>query len=198
MIAYLKGKLFLKTPDHIIIDTGGIGYEVYVSLNTFYSLPSVGSDVSLHIYTYVREDTLQLYGFHTGEEKSAFLDLIGIGGVGPRVAMQILSGISPSELRQVVADYDVKRLKRIPGIGKKTAERILLELKHKFKVVHKEDVTFEEASLTDNSVFRDAVSALVNLGYRPNEAKKAVHSAVKKLGDAKLEDVLREALKTMV
>ncbi len=198
MISYLRGKLFLKAPDHIIIDTGGVGYEVYVSLNTFYSLPSVGSDVSLHIYTHVREDLIQLYGFHTSEEKSAFLDLISIGGVGPRVAIQILSGVSPSELRRIVAEHDVKRLKRIPGIGKKTAERILLELKHKFKIVHKEDIAIDDEIESEGSVFRDAVSALVNLGYRPNEAKKAIHLAIKKLGDAKLEDVLREALKAMV
>lgn len=198
MIGYIKGRLLSKAPDSILVDIGGVGYEVYVSLNTFYELPSVGSEVELFVHTYVREDTFQLYGFISREEKMTFLDLITISGVGPRVAIQILSGITPSELKQTVVEHNVKRLQKIPGIGKKTAERILLELKHKFKSLRKDVSTEEYPDFTGDSVFGNAVSALVNLGYKPHEAKKAVSRAMERLDGSKLEDVLKEALRTMV
>ncbi|SFM50626.1 Holliday junction branch migration protein RuvA [Thermodesulforhabdus norvegica] len=198
MIAYLKGILAHKSPDYVIVDVNGVGYGVSVSLNTFYQLPDPGKDVFLHTYTYVREDILQLFGFGSAEEKRLFLELIAIAGVGPRVALHILSGISPQELHQTVMEHNVKRLQKIPGVGKKTAERILLELKHKLKIP--EDLSSGlSVSSGKPSITEDAISALMNLGYKQIEAQKAVSKAERKLGkEASLEDLLREALRAMI
>lgn len=198
MIAYLKGILAHKSPDFVIIDVNGVGYGLSVSLNTFYQLPEPGRDVFLHTYTYVREDILQLYGFGTTEEKRLFLELIAISGVGPRVALHILSGMSPEEFHQTVIEHNVKRLQKIPGVGKKTAERILLELKHKLKVPEEISKGLP-AGADESSITADAMSALMNLGYKQNEAHNAISRAYKKLGkNASLEDLLKEALRSMM
>ncbi len=134
MIAYLEGRLRHKAPDHVIVDVHGVGYCVHVPLSTFYDLPEVGSPASLHVHTHVREDTLQLFGFGTIAEKDMFLHLIAVNGVGPKLALTILSGIHPDELHRVVLFQDRQRLQKIPGIGKKTADRILLELKDRLRI----------------------------------------------------------------
>lgn len=196
MIASLEGKLKHKSPEYLIIDVQGVGYCVHVPLSTFYGLPDLQQTVSLHIHTHVREDILQLYGFHTAAEKQMFLHLITISGVGPRLAVTILSGISPDELRRVVLHHDHGRLKNIPGIGKKIAERILLELRDKLKIKREEppDPVLE----ADKGAFADAFSALVNLGYRSAEADKVLKKVQQQVGEAPpLEQLLKEALRML-
>ncbi|MBW2142880.1 MAG: Holliday junction branch migration protein RuvA, partial [Deltaproteobacteria bacterium] len=141
MIAHLKGSVFRKTTESVIIDANGIGYEVFVPLSTFYNLPDEAGSVSLHIYTHVREDILALFGFHTKLEKNIFLMLIFVSGIGPKLALNILSGMGPQELLEAIARGDSLRLQAIPGVGKKTAERIALELKDRaLKVLGQEKV----------------------------------------------------------
>jgi Holliday junction DNA helicase RuvA len=201
MIAHLEGILRHKAPDHVIVDVHGVGYCVHVPLSTFYHLPETGAAASLYVHTHVREDALQLFGFHTVEEKEMFGLLIAISGVGPKMALTILSGIQPDELSRVVQFQDRQRLQKIPGIGKKTAERILLELKDRLKLqVPEREAPFIESPPGDDG-FADAFSALVNLGYRPSEATKALKKARSALGggDAtpSLEALLREALRML-
>lgn len=202
MIAHLEGRLRHKAPDHVIVDVHGVGYCVHVPLSTFYDLPEVGSSASLHVHTYVREDTLQLFGFGTVAEKDMFLHLIAVNGVGPKLALTILSGIHPDELHRVVLFQDRRRLQKIPGIGKKTAERILLELKDRLRIPVAEPppVTPPEGSDEDDGL-ADAYSALLNLGYRPAEASKALQKARAAAGAVKekpsLEELLREALRIL-
>lgn len=197
MIGYLEGKLRQKSPEYIVLDVHGVGYVVQVPLSTFYDLPGVGEAVSLYVHTHVREDALQLYGFRTSEEKGAFLHLIAVNGVGPRLAVNILSGIQPTELQQAVKSQDRKRLQAIPGVGKKTAERILLELRDRLNLGSDRD---EEPSpaLMSEGTYSDALSALLNLGYRPAEAGKALETAQRRLGgEPALETLLKEALRTL-
>lgn len=197
MIAYLEGKLRHKAPDYIILDVHGVGYCVHVPLSTFYELPDSGQIASLNIHTHVREDILQLYGFRSFAEKEMFLHLIAISGVGPKLALTILSGISPDELRQVVFHQDHKRLQHIPGIGKKTAERIILELRDKLKI-RTEDQAQALPLPAGGNVYTDAFSALTNLGYRPVEAEKALKKAKQTLGEEPpLEMILKEALRAL-
>jgi len=197
MIGYLEGKLRFKSPDHIILDVNGVGYCVHVPLSTFYELPDLGQTATLHIHTHVREDLLQLYGFRTGSDKEMFLHLITVNGVGPRLAVNILSGINSDELRLLVLQQDYQRLRAIPGVGKKIAERVMLELKDKLKL--KRDA--EEApqpAVQGASTYSDAFSALLNLGYRPVEAEKALKRATQSLGEAPpLEGLLKEALRVL-
>ncbi len=201
MIAHLEGRLQHKAPEHLIVSVQGVGYRVQVPLSTFYQLPEPGGAVSLHIHTHVREDSLQLYGFRSLAEKETFLHLIGISGVGPRLAISILSGIQAEELRQVVILQDRARLQRIPGVGKKTAERILLELRDKFKAAGEESQAPVAPLPTDQDGdgFADAFSALTNLGYRPAEAMKAVRRAKASLDldQPDLETLLKEALRIL-
>jgi len=198
MIGYLEGKLRQKSPDYIIVDVHGVGYRIHVPLSTFYDLPETGQTVSLNIHTHVREDLIQLYGFRTLAEKDMFLHLITINGVGPRLAVNILSGISPDELRRTVLNQDHRRLKNVPGVGKKIAERIMLELRDrlKLKLPGREEgaVPFPAESDTCS----DALSALLNLGYKPSEAERAVKRAQQNLGESpSIEGLLREALKML-
>lgn len=197
MIGHLEGKLRHKAPDYLILDVQGVGYVVQVPLSTFYGLPEPGQTVGLHIHTNVREDAIQLFGFKTTVEKEMFLHLITINGVGPKLAVNILSGISADDLRQVVFMQDKKRLQCIPGVGKKIAERILLELKDQLKI-KTEEKTPAAFVVPAGSVYADAFSALVNLGYRAAEADKSLKDARSKLGeDASLETLLRESLKRL-
>ncbi|MCK8601370.1 Holliday junction branch migration protein RuvA [Desulfoferrobacter suflitae] len=197
MIGYLAGKLKHKSPDYLIIDVNGVGYCVHVPLSTFYDMPAVGETISLNIHTHVREDMLQLYGFRTLAEKEMFLHLIAINGVGPRLAIGILSGITPDGLRAAVLQQDHRRLKNIPGIGKKIAERIALELRDKLKIKPaKEELVAPPAGTQD--VFSDAYSALLNLGYRASEIDKSLKRVQQKLGDTPaLESLLKEALRVL-
>jgi Holliday junction DNA helicase RuvA len=197
MIGYLEGKLRQKTPDYLLLDVNGVGYFVQVPLSTFYDLPGVGGTASLFVHTHVREDALQLYGFRTNEEKEAFLHLIAVNGVGPRLAVNILSGIQPNELQQAVKNQDRKRLQSIPGVGRKTAERILIELRDRLKLGSDSDAG-PSPSPVPGDIYTDALSALLNLGYRPAEAGRVLGQAQKRLGpDPQLESLLKEALRAL-
>lgn len=200
MIAHLHGQLRVKSPDHLIVDVNGVGYLVYTPLSTFYQLPEQGQAAELHIHTHVREDALTLFGFSTLAEKEMFLHLVAITGVGPKLAIAILSGISADDLRQVVVVQDRVRLKKIPGVGKKTADRILLELRDKLKVSEGEEPTvLPVAPEQEGDDFADAFSALLNLGYRPAEAQKALKKARSSIDSdhPRLENLLKEALRVL-
>lgn len=199
MIAHLTGPLLKKTTQSVIIEAGGIGYEVFVPLSTFYTLPEKDEQVSLNIYTHVREDALLLFGFQTRLEKDLFLMLISVSGIGPRLSVNILSGIGPQELLEAIASGDAIRLQAIPGVGKKTAERIALELKDRaYQLVDKEKISpllapeGEEKGLVD-----DALSALLNLGYAPKAAKAAIEKTRSQAREMTLEEIIREALKIL-
>ena len=189
MIAQLKGQLAQKSPVSVVVDVAGVGYLVHTPLSTYYSLPGLGDEVSLKIHTHVREDAIKLFGFLTAEEQQIFEKLIGISKVGPKLALTILSGMAPDELMTAVMNQDVARLSTIPGIGKKTAERLTLEMQDKFS-----DLNFvashPAASQATHGVLDDALSALVNLGYRKPEAEKAL----KALWDPSKEDMPLEKL----
>ncbi|MCD6451855.1 MAG: Holliday junction branch migration protein RuvA [Acidobacteria bacterium] len=198
MIARLSGTIAKKEPNQLILDVGGVGYEVRIPLSTFYELPEEGGKVALHIYTYVREDELSLYGFLTEVEREVFSRLLSISGVGPRVALIILSGVPVPELLSAVRDQDVFRLSAIPGIGRKTAERVLLELKDKMRDLVEKEVGVSTMSIPYAKTKGEIVSALINLGYRRGEAAEAAEAALKKYGgDAPLEALLREALRVL-
>lgn len=184
MIASLRGKLLCKKPDNVTIDVSGVGYMINVPLNTLSILPDEGKDIFLHIYTHVREDALQLYGFTTEDEKKIFITLIGITGIGPKMALNILSGISHDDLIRAIETEDVAYLCRIPGLGKKTAHRLILELRE--KLPSKRDPL--------DRIFDDTLSALVNLGYKKLTARKALDNAYRK-GFHDIEGLLKEALK---
>jgi Holliday junction DNA helicase RuvA len=199
MIAHLDGILIQKTTQSVIIDNGGIGYEVFVPLSTFYALPDKDERVGLHIYTHVREDALILFGFKSPLEKGIFLMLISVSGIGPKLAINILSGIGPDDLLEAMAHGDALRLQSIPGVGKKTAERIALELKDKALGV-RGDLGAPPAKIVtdeDKRIFDDALSALLNLGYPPKSAKRAVETALNRVKDVSLENLIKEALRLL-
>ena len=197
MIAHLIGKLIYKSPDHSIVDVKGIGYKIFTPLSTYYVLPKTGESVTLHIHTRVREDELKLFGFLTEEEQTIFEKLITINKVGPKLALGILSGMSPENLLTAIMNNDAARLSSIPGVGKKTAERLTLEMKDKLS-----DLTFEMAHQQDTEVpegpYEDALSALVNLGYKKPQAEKSLKSAYNTIGeDGSLEDLIKESLNNL-
>ncbi len=197
MIAHLIGKLIYKSPDHSIVDVKGIGYKIFTPLSTYYVLPKTGESVTLHIHTRVREDELKLFGFLTEEEQTIFEKLITINKVGPKLALGILSGMSPENLLTAIMNNDAARLSSIPGVGKKTAERLTLEMKDKLS-----DLTFEMAHQQDTEVpegpYEDALSALVNLGYKKPQAEKSLKSAYNMIGkDGSLEDLIKESLNNL-
>lgn len=196
MIGWLRGRLVEKHPDRLILDVGGVGYEVHVPLSTFYALPDPGADVELRIRTHVREDQIALFGFGAPLEQQLFDRLIGVSGIGPRLALAVLSGIEPEDLVRAVRTGDIARLTGIPGIGKKTAERIALELKDKLPAggaPAAAGVASGPAGADDRS---DLISALVNLGYQRQAAERAVDAALTALGPgAAFEAALRQALR---
>ena len=199
MIAHLSGMLSKITTQSVIIDNAGIGYEVIVPLSTFYALPQKNEKVGLHIHTHVREDALSLFGFQTILEKEIFLLLISVSGIGPKLAINILSGIGPDELLEAMARGDAVRLQSIPGVGRKTAERIALELKDKaLKVMGGTEPTSAQfVTGEDKRLLDDAVSALLNLGYSAKAAKGAVEKARHTVKDANLEGLIKEALRLL-
>ena len=197
MIAHLIGKLIYKSPDHSIVDVNGIGYKIFTPLSTYYVLPKTGDSVTLHIHTRVREDELKLFGFLTEEEQTIFEKLITINKVGPKLALGILSGMSPKNLLTAIMNNDAARLSTIPGVGKKTAERLTLEMKDKLS-----DLTFEMEHQLDSEApegfYEDALSALVNLGYKKPQAEKSLKSAYNKIGkSSSLEELIKESLNNL-
>ncbi len=195
MISYVRGVLDYKEPNLVVVDINGIGYEVFVPLSTYQKLPAVGGQVKLHTYHHVREDAMQLYGFLSSEEKEVFELVLSISGVGTKVALSILSFISVNEFRRAIAQSDMKTLTKIPGIGKKSAERMVLELKDKIGDIHIDErmLRLLEAESTN-----DAVSALLTLGASQSAAEYAVYRAERLLGEeAKIEDLIAQALKLL-
>jgi Holliday junction DNA helicase RuvA len=192
MIGYLEGTLRQLDATRALVMAGGVGYEVHISLSTYYRLEG-SREVGLEIYTHVREDALSLYGFASAEEKTAFEKLISISGIGPTLAQKILSGIEPHDLADAIARGDARKLSSIPGVGKKTAERMCLELRDKLVVGPAPATT---AAPTRLSVDEDVHSALVNLGYRPKDADLALEKARGEIGaDAEFSAILRRALR---
>jgi Holliday junction DNA helicase RuvA len=200
VIAHLRGRLFEKHPNRIVVDVNGVGYDVFVPLSTFYGLGDPGADLALRIHTHVREDALTLYGFATRLEQELFERLIGVSGIGPKVALAVLSGIEPQELIRAIERADVARLTAIPGVGKKTSERIVLELKDRLPRSHVAAAAAGMAVSEAPAVRDDVLSALVNLGYHRPLAEKAVDAALKTLGsspDAGFERTLKQALREL-
>ncbi|MDP2681520.1 MAG: Holliday junction branch migration protein RuvA [Deltaproteobacteria bacterium] len=205
MIAHIKGKIIHKSPESVIVDVGGVGYEVYIPLSTYYKLPDLEEYVSLNTYTHVREDALQLYGFLTPMEKGIFQMLIAVSGIGPKLARNILSGIPADDLISAVSSADIARLKAIPGIGGKTAERLVVELKDKIAVIDRSQGGCplgagrkEEFGSRYDSISKDVYSALVNLGYKGPMADKAIEKAKKtNTSAATFESLLKESLKAL-
>ena len=199
MIAHLRGRLLEKHPNRVVVDVQGVGYEAFVPLSTFYDLAEPGGDVSLRIHTHVREDALLLYGFGTLLEQQLFERLIGISGIGPKVALAVLSGIEPEQLVAAIKHTDVARLTAIPGVGKKTAERISLELKDKlasFIPAEAPSGPAGRASESD-SLRADVLSALINLGYHRPLAERAVESVLKANAAGTFEQTLKLALREL-
>lgn len=195
MIASIEGNLTFKSPNYLIIDVGGIGYQIFVPLSSFYFLPNIGDSIRLNIYTHLKEDAIQLYGFFSKEEKEIFISLIGVTGIGPKLAINILSGISPSDLVRAISESNLITLNAIPGIGRKTAERLILELKEKISSLRGPDVSAEGI---DNN-YEDALSALVNLGYKRSLAEMALKQfrIDSGLNSKSVEEMIKEALKIL-
>jgi Holliday junction DNA helicase RuvA len=195
VIAHISGTLAQKVPGEAVVDVGGVGYQVFIPLNVFYRLPEVGASVSLQIYTHVREDALQLFGFQDYGEKQLFLLLLGVSGIGPKLAVNILSGIAAEDLSRALKEGDQVRLVAIPGVGRKLAERMIVELRDKFATLAPAGT---DSAKTDggSQLLLDAVSALVNLGYKRPDAEKMVREVLRK-GERSLENVLKETFRRM-
>jgi Holliday junction DNA helicase RuvA len=192
MIAHLRGKLLTKHPNQVIVETSGVGYEVNISVPTFSELPANGSEVALHIHTHVREDVIALYGFLRPAEKQLFEKLMTVSGIGAKLAITILSGMAADEMAAAIRGNDLARLTRIPGIGKKTAERMVLELRDKLPPAAGTSTPTVPAM---SAVEEDVLSALMNLGYQRAAAEKALASVIKKGGS--FDAMFREALASL-
>jgi Holliday junction DNA helicase RuvA len=193
MIAQVRGRLLRKEPQEAVVDVGGVGYRVTIPLSTFYRIGEPGAEVTLLTHTHVREDVLALFGFLTGAEQALFERLIGVSGVGPKLAVSILSGIEAPDLVEALRGGDVLRLTRIPGVGKKTAERLVLELRDKMPPPGAGAAVEKKPAPTRD----DLLSALVHLGYSRPEAERGADKAVKEGGDARFEDLLRRSLQIL-
>src|ERR1700730_11964530 len=194
MIAHLRGKLLAKHPNQAIVETAGVGYDVTISVPTFSDLPALGAEVALYIHTHVREDLIALYGFMRPSEKLLFEKLITVSGIGPKLAITILSGMAADEMVGAIRGNDIVRLTRIPGIGKKTAERMVLELRDKLP---EPGMPSTPAVAVMNPTEEDVLSALVNLGYQRAAAEKALAAAVKHKKDGPFDAMCREALSAL-
>jgi len=196
MIATLTGRLKRKAPDYLIVDVSGVGYQVFVPLSTYSSLPGDGEEVSLQIHTHLREDSLSLFGFLTQDEKEMFLLLLSVSGIGPKLAIAVLSTLSVYDLVHAIQAADDSKLYSIPGIGKKTAARMVLELKDKIKVLASSDTPKPAAALPREA--EDAVSALVNLGYKKSVAEEALKKANHGRTGMPVEELIKNALRVLV
>jgi len=203
MIAHLSGTLLSKQATSVILDVAGVGYEVSIPLSTFYELEDPGSSVQLRIYTHVREDALQLYGFKTARERELFLRLISVSGIGPKLGITLLSGMSADEMITSIRNNNLAKLTLIPGVGRKTAERLVMELRDKVASLSTgvdEDLGARSdaaAVPTEDSMRADALSALLNLGYQRNAAEKAVTASLSEDGEVSLESILRSSLRKL-
>lgn len=201
MIGFLSGKILEKDANTVLVDVAGVGYEVTIPLSTFYELGEVGTDVSLRIFTYVREDALQLFGFKTTRERDLYLKLISVQGIGAKSGITMLSGMSADEIVSAIRTNNLVRLTSIPGVGKKTAERMVIELRDKItdlSVGHAASTSASDGSeASADTVFDDALSALVNLGYQRNAAEKALQEAAKDGAEPTVQKLLRSALQRL-
>ena len=201
MIAYLSGKLLEKHANTVIVDVGGVGYEVSIPLSTFYELDEVGSPVSLRIYTHVREDAIQLFGFNSNRERELYLRLLSVQGIGAKSGITMLSGMSADEIIMAIRTDDLARLTSIPGVGRKTAERLVIELRDKVGELAKSGgdspLDVSRPTLPAEAVFEDALSALVNLGYQKAAAEKAVKQAAQEGTEVSVQKLLRRALQVL-
>jgi Holliday junction DNA helicase RuvA len=194
LIAQIRGRLLRKEPHEVVVDVGGVGYRVAIPLSTYYRLAEPGEEVCLLTYTHVREDTLALFGFLNGSEQALFERLIAVAGVGPRLAVSILSGIEAAELVDALRAGDLVRLTRIPGVGKKTAERLVLELRDKVTGLAGAEARSAPPGTT---MHEDLVSALVHLGYSRAEAERGVERSLREDGSGRFEDLLRRTLRLL-
>ena len=205
MIAHLSGTLLSKQATSVILDVGGVGYEITIPVSTFYELEDAGSTIQLRIYTHVREDALQLYGFKTARERELFMRLISVSGIGPKLGITLLSGMSADEMIASIRTNNLARLTLIPGVGRKTAERLVMELRDKVAALSSAELeeelgakTAEGAALpTEDSMRSDVLSALLNLGYQRGSAEKAVTAALDEGGDVSVESILRRSLRKL-
>ena len=204
MIAHLSGTLLSKQATSVIVDVGGVGYEVSIPLSTFYELEDTGANVQLRIYTHVKEDALQLYGFKTARERELFINFISVSGIGPKLGIALLSGMSADELIASIKTNNLARLTLIPGVGRKTAERLIVDLREKMTALAAAQIEEQagakpsavSASPEDN-VRSDALSALLNLGYQRSSAEKAIDAALSEGGEMTVESVLRRGLRKL-
>lgn len=197
MIAQVRGRLIQKGPGSVVVEANGLGYQVFVSLTTFYALPELEQSVVLHTHTHVREDALQLFGFSTPLEKELFQILIGVTGIGPKLALNILSGIRPEELLQSLDQRDMNRLQAVPGIGRKMAERMVVDLQEKARKIESRWALPPQEKPPLEGVAEDVISALLNLGYKKGQAEKAVEIVFREDPDLNLEKALKAGLKIL-
>jgi Holliday junction DNA helicase RuvA len=205
MIAHLSGTLLSKQATSVILDVGGVGYEITIPVSTFYELDDPGATIQLRIYTHVREDALQLFGFKTARERELFMRLISVSGIGPKLGITLLSGMSADEMIASIRTNNLARLTLIPGVGRKTAERLVMELRDKVAALSSAELeeelgakSAEGAPLpTEDSMRSDVLSALLNLGYQRGSAEKAVTAALDEGGDVSVESILRRSLRKL-
>ena len=205
MIAHLTGTLLAKQATNVIIDVGGVGYEVTIPLSTFYDMEEAGAQIALRIYTHVREDALQLYGFRTARERELFLRLISVSGIGPKLGITMLSGMSADEIISAIRTNNLARLTSIPGVGKKTAERLVIELRDKITSLSSplldDDLSVPGAvaggPATEDAVREDTLSALLNFGYQKAAAEKAITTTMADGGEISVEALLRRSLRLL-
>jgi Holliday junction DNA helicase RuvA len=200
MIALINGKIVYKGISHVIVDVQGVGYRIFIPLTTFYELPETGQTITLHVHTNVKQDAINLFGFYTVQERDLFQLMISVSGIGPKMSMNILSGISAQELLRAISGGNVGKLVNIPGVGKKMAERLILELKEKVikKMMLEETPAADDQRKANEIIMEDALSALVNLGYKSNVAKdaldKALRSSDEEIG---MDTLLKKTLKIL-
>ena len=198
MIAYLSGKLLIKRPNQLIVDVNGIGYDVAIPLSTYYETGEIGSSVELQIHTHVREDTIALFGFKSSREKSLFEQLISISGIGPKLGITILSGISSEELIPAIREGNLGKLTSIPGVGRKTAERLVVELRDKLSKFESVSAAASTGGSPGSQAQEDVLSALVNLGYPKNVAEKALQQILSGSGTSQeFEHLLKRVLQQL-
>lgn len=197
MIAQIRGRLIHKEPGSVVVEANGLGYRVFVSLTTFYEIPDLEQTVILHTHTHVREDALQLFGFSSTLEKELFQILIGVTGIGPKLALNILSGIAPEELLHSLDQRDMNRLQSVPGIGRKMAERMVVDLQEKARKIGSRIALAPSAARPTERWAEDVISALLNLGYKKGQAEKAVEMVFRQDPNLALEKALKESLKIL-